>query len=97
MNDGLRKIAGALAAADSVAHVAFLSLFGWRFFKNDDWGRYANIPLVIVAFIGLAAGTLGWILIRYGGKTKAGRLGFWGVALSTGLAAILLFLASWTG
>jgi hypothetical protein len=97
MNDGLRRIAGALAAADSVAHIAFLSLFGWRMFRGDDWGRYANVPLIIVAFIGLAAGTLGWLLERYGGKTKLGRLGFWGVALSTALAAALLFFASWMG
>jgi hypothetical protein len=97
MNDGLKKIAAALAAADSVAHIAFLSLFGWRFFARDGWERYANIPLVIVAFVGLAAGTLGWLLVRYGGNTKVGRLGFWGVALSTGLAAVLLFFASWMG
>ena len=46
---------------------------------------------------GAPAGTLGWLLVRYGGKTKAGMLGFWGVALSTALAAVLLFFASWMG
>src|SRR5262252_756754 len=96
MSSGLTKAAGALAAADSVAHVAFLSLFGWRFFSWDGIGRYANIIFGIIALVGLALGTLGWLLVKTGGRTRAGRLGMWGVGLSTALAAVLLLFASAT-
>jgi hypothetical protein len=96
MSTGLNKAAGALAAADSVAHIAYLSLFGWRFFARDGIGSYANIIFGALALVGLALGTVGWLLVKTGGRTRVGRLGFWGVALSTALAALLLFIASAT-
>ena len=96
MSIGLKRAAGALAAADSVAHLAFLSLFGWRFFSWDGVGRFANVFFGVFAMVGLGLGTVGWLLVKYGGATRAGKLGFWGVALSTLLAAVLLVIASLT-
>ena len=94
MSTGLQKAAGALAAADSVAHIAFLSLFGWRFFAWDGIGRYANVFFGTFAMVGFALGAVGWLLVKTGGRTRIGRLGFWGVGLSTMLAALLLVIAS---
>jgi hypothetical protein len=93
----IRKAAGALAAANGVAHVAFLSLFGWRMLASGPLGRISAILLAVLAGVGLAADVVGWALVKHGGRTKARTLGLWAVALSTALAAALLFAASWTG
>jgi hypothetical protein len=93
---GLTKAAAALAAADGVAHVAFLGLFGWRTVTGGFIGKYVSLACAILALIGLALGTAGWLVLKYAPGKKLKRLGIWGVGLSTGLAGILLVLASWT-
>ncbi len=93
----LQKAATALAAANGVAHSAFLALFGWRLLASGPIGKVAAILFAVLAAIGLASDAVGWALVRHGGRTKVGRMGLWGVALSTAIAAVLLFAASWTG
>jgi hypothetical protein len=51
----------------------------------------------LLALIGLASGVVGWSLVRHGGKSKARTLGLYAISASTGLATILLMVASWTG
>jgi hypothetical protein len=93
----VKKAATALAAANGVAHGAFLALFGWRVLASGPIGKIAAIVFALLALVGLASDAVGWALVRHGGRTKVGRMGLWGVALSTALAAVLLFAASWTG
>lgn len=93
----LQKAAGALAAANLVAHVVFLSLFGWRVLTSGPIGKVTAIVCAAIALAGLASGGLGWALVRHGGRTKLRTFGLWGIALSTTLAGVLLFVASWTG
>jgi hypothetical protein len=93
----LKKAATALAAANGVAHAAFLALFGWRFMVSGPVGKITGMVFAILAILGLASDAVGWAMVKHGGKTKIGRMGLWGVALSTALAAVLLFAASWTG
>jgi hypothetical protein len=94
---GLVRVAKALSAANGVAHVVFLSLFGWRFLFAGPLGKMVSIPCGILALVGLAADVVGWSLIRAGGGTRIGKYGLWAVAASTGLAAVLLVVASVTG
>ena len=93
----LQKAATALAAANGVAHAAFLALFGWRVLVSGPVGKLTGIVLAVLAAVGLAADAIGWAMVKGGGRTKVGRMGLWGVALSTAIAAVLLFAASWTG
>jgi hypothetical protein len=93
---GVIGAAKALSAANGVAHVFFLSLFGWRFLFSGPLSKIVSIPCAILAFTGLAADIVGWSLIKAGGKTKIGRYGLWAVAGSTALAAVLLVVASLT-
>jgi hypothetical protein len=94
---GLQKAAAALAAANGVAHVVFLSLFGWRMLTSGPIGKVMAIVCAVLAFVGLVSDGVGWALVKHGGKTRVRTLGLWAVALSTALAAVLLFLASWAG
>ena len=91
---GLQKAAKALATADGVAHVAFFWMFAWRVLTAGPIGKTFSIVFVLLAAVGLALDVFGWMLVKHGGRTKAGKLGLWSIALSTGLAAILLVLAS---
>jgi len=93
----LKKAATALAAANGVAHAAFLALFGWRVLASGPIGKVGALVFAAMAAVGLAADAVGWALVKHGGRTKIARMGLWGVALSTALAGILLFIASWTG
>jgi hypothetical protein len=94
---GLQRAAKALAAADGVAHVAFFWMFAWRVLTSGPIGKSVSIVFALLAALGLVADVLGWMLVKHGGRTKAGKLGLWSIAASTVLAALLLVLASWTG
>jgi hypothetical protein len=94
----LVRVAKALSAANGVAHVVFLSLFGWRFiFSFSPIAKMVSFPCAILALVGLAADIVGFSLIKAGGRTRIGKYGLWAVAGSTGLAAVLLVVASLTG
>jgi hypothetical protein len=93
---GLQKAAGVLAAADAVAHVAFLGIFGWRMFTGGIIGKYVSLVLLVAAAIGLLLGVIGWLLMKHAPMKRLKTVGVWGIGLSTGLAGILLFAASWT-
>ncbi|MEO8877539.1 MAG: hypothetical protein ABI461_18230 [Polyangiaceae bacterium] len=93
---GLQKAAGALAAADGVAHIAFFMTFAWRTVAGTGF-RPLQALLVLASMIGIASGTVGWAMIRTGSRGKARQLGMSAVALSTTLAAFLLMMASLTG
>ena len=91
----LDKAAKALATAGGVAHVAFFSLFAFRVVTSSALGKVTNLVFAGLALLGLAAEFVGYSLIRYGGKTRVRRYGFYALALSTALAAVLLAAASW--
>ena len=94
---GLFRAAQALSAANGVAHVVFVSLFGWRFLFSGPLAKVVSLPCAILALVGLAADVVGFSLIKAGGRTKIGKYGLWAVAASTALAAVLLIVASMTG
>jgi hypothetical protein len=94
---GLIRAAQALSAANGVAHVVFLSLFGWRFLFSGPLAKVVSLPCALLAIIGLAADIVGWSLVKHGGKTRFGKFGLWAVAGSTAAAAVLLVMASLTG
>ena len=91
----IEKAAKALATAGGIAHVAFFSLFAFRVVTSSPLGKMANIVFAVLALLGLAAEFVGYSLIRYGGKTPARKWGYYAIALSTALAAVLLAAASW--
>jgi hypothetical protein len=91
------KAARALGAAMAVAHLAFLSMFGWRLVAGaNPFGKVVSVVCVVLAILGLAAQFVGWSLLKFGGRTPARRLGLMAIALSTTLAGVLLFAASFT-
>jgi hypothetical protein len=94
---GLVRAAEALSAANGVAHVVFLSLFGWRIFFSGPLTKVVALPCAIFAILGLASDVVGWSLIKYGGKTRIRKFGLWAVAASTAIAAGLLVVSSLTG
>jgi hypothetical protein len=94
---GLIRAAQALSAANGVAHVVFLSLFGWRFLFSGPLAKVVSLPCAILAMVGLVADIVGWSLVKHGGKTRVGKYGLWAVAGSTAVAAVLLIVASLTG
>lgn len=85
-----------LATADGVAHLAFFTLFSWRVVAGSGF-RIVQGVFAFLALLGFGGGALGALLIKHGGKTKAGKMGLWLVASSTGLAGVLLVLANLTG
>ncbi len=91
----IEKAAKALATAGGIAHVAFFSLFAFRVVTSSPLGKAANVVFAVLALLGLATEFVGYSLIRYGGKTAARKWGYYAIALSTGLAAVLLAAASW--
>ncbi len=92
----LDTVAIALASAGFVAHFAFFSLFAWRTVFCFGLGRYAHMAFATVAAVGLASSFLGGILVKYGARTKAARLGIALVALESALASCLLVVAAYT-
>ncbi len=94
---GLVHAAQALFAANGVAHVVFFSLFGWRFFFSGPLSKMVALPCAIFALAGLAADVVGWSLVKYGGKTRVRKYGFWGIGVSSAIAAGLLIVSSITG
>jgi hypothetical protein len=93
----IEKAAKALATAGGIAHVAFFSLFAFRVVSSGAAGKVMNLVFAFLAVIGLVSEFVGYSLIRYGGKTPVRKYGFYAIALSTALAAVLLAAASWTG
>src|ERR1019366_7477086 len=94
---GLVRAAQALSAANGVAHVVFLSLFGWRFLFSGPIAKMVSLPCAILALVGLVADIVGWSLVKHGGKTRVTKFGLWGGAASPAVAAVLLVVASLTG
>src|ERR1700722_8978424 len=94
---GLERAAGALAAADTVAHVAFLALFGWRSLTRFGPLRFVAGVLAALAGLGVVLAFVGGLLAKHGRRTPAAKVGHWAIAGSTALAAGLLRGASWTG
>lgn len=90
----------ALASAGAVAHGAFFVLFAWRVATAGVFGvlgRFGYMALALGALIGLVSNLVGWSLVRHGGRIRAQKYGLMAIALSTGLAAVLLGFASFTG
>jgi hypothetical protein len=95
---GVIGAAKALSAANGVAHLAFLSLFGWRFLFSGLFSKFfVSLPCAILALAGFVADVVGFTLLKAGGRTRVGKYGLWAVAGSTALAAVLLVVASLTG
>lgn len=85
--------ARALGSASSVAHVAFLSLFVWRFIVGRGF-RVVSAVWAVLAVAGVAMSFVGGSLIKHGGRTKARTIGVWLVGASAALASLLLVMAS---
>ena|SRR5579862_6490854 len=94
---GLVRATQALSAANGVAHLIFMTLFGWRFLFSGPLAKLVSLPCAILAMIGLVADIVGWSLVKHGGGTRVSKFGVWAVAASTAVAAILLVMASLTG
>ncbi len=90
---GLQKAAGALAAADGVAHIAFFAMFAWRTVVGSGF-RVIQALWAFLALLGMGASAVGWALMRGNARGKLHRLGSSAVATSTALAAFLLMVAS---
>ena len=95
--NGLKRAAKALATADGVAHFAFFWMFAWRVLTAGPVGKSFSMIFALVAILGIVADVVGWMLVKHGGRTAAGKLGLWSIALSTALAALLLVVGSWMG
>jgi hypothetical protein len=93
---GLERAARALAAGDTIAHAAFLALFGWRSLTSFGPRRFVAGFLALVALVGMILAFVGGLLTKYGRRTPAAKVGNWAIAGSSGLAAVLLLFASWT-
>jgi hypothetical protein len=94
---GLVRAAQALSAANGVAHLVFLSLFGWRLFFSGPLSKMAALPCALFALLGLVTDLVGWSLVKHGGKTRVRKFGLWAVAASTAISAVLLVVSSLTG
>jgi len=92
----LQNAARVLATADSVAHAAFFSMFAYRTVAGSGL-RFVQGICALLAGLGFAAGVVGSMLIKHGGKTKVRTIGLYAVALSTALAGVLLVMANFTG
>ena len=95
-SSGLQRAAKALATADGIAHIAFFSMFAWRIITSGPIGKSLAIVFALLSIVGLFSDVVGWMLVKHGGRTPAGKVGIWAIALSTALAAVLLVVASWS-
>ena len=95
-NDKVSAIATTLAAACTIAHVSFFTLFAWRVIGRAGMGSLAWALLALCALLGLGCNAVGYYLIRNGGRTPARKWGYWAIATSTGLAGVLLAIAAVT-
>jgi len=93
---GLQRAAKVLATADGIAHAALFALFAWRTVTGSGF-RVVQGIFALAAALGFAAGVVGSMLIRYGGRTKIRSIGLYCVATSTALAGALLVMANWSG
>lgn len=84
----------ALAAAGGVAHGAFFMLFAYRVIGRDGIGTVGWLILAGLAGLGLALNAIGYMLVKKG-DTVPRRWGYLAIAGSTGLAGLLLGIASW--
>lgn len=84
----------ALAAAGGVAHAAFFMLFALRVIGREGIGTLGWLVLAALAGLGLALNFVGYILVKRGDRGPR-RWGYLAIAASTGLAGILLGIASW--
>ena len=90
---GLQKAAGALAAADGVAHIAFFAMFAWRTVVGSGF-RVIQALWAFLALVGMGSGAVGWALMRGPNRGPIRKVGSSALALSTTLAAFLLVVAS---
>jgi hypothetical protein len=95
-NDKVSAIAKTLAAACALAHVSFFTLFAWRVIGRGGMGSVAWALLALGALVGLGLNAVGYYLIKHGGRTPAGKWGYWAIAASTGIAGALLAIAAVT-
>lgn len=84
----------ALAAAGGAAHAAFFMLFALRVIGREGIGTLGWLVLAALAGLGLALNFVGYILVKRGDRGPR-RWGYLAIAASTGLAGILLGIASW--
>ena len=84
----------ALAAASGVAHGAFFMLFAYRVIGRDGFGTLGWLILAALAGLGLALNFVGYMLVKRG-DTIPRRWGCLAISASTGLAGVLLGIASW--
>lgn len=94
---GLDRAATALATAGGVAHAAFFALFAWRVVSGGFLMKWFNVAFSVCALVGMVLNFVGWALLRNGALKPVRKIGMTAIALSTGLAALLLAVASWTG
>jgi hypothetical protein len=92
----LERASNALATGATAAHLAFLALFGWRSLASFGPFRFVAWAFMALALLGAVLGFVGGLLTKYGRRTPAAKVGYGAIALSTGLAAMLLVFASWT-
>lgn len=83
-----------LAAASGVAHGAFFMLFAYRVIGREGIGTIGWLVLAALAGLGLALNAVGYILVKRGDKLPR-RWGYLAISASTGLAGLLLGVASW--
>jgi hypothetical protein len=91
---GLDRVITVLGAADAIAHLAFFWIFAWRAISSDMLGRVASIVWAVLAALGLAGAIIGRLVVKYGGRTPARRVGVLLIGASTALAGFLLVVAS---
>jgi hypothetical protein len=92
----LERVAGAMATAATVAHLAFFTLFAWRSAVRFGPTKPVAFVMAGVALLGLVLSFVGGLLAKYGRRTPAAKVGHMAIAGSTALAALLLVVASWT-
>ncbi len=81
-----------LATAAGVAHGIYVVLFAGRIVTGTMM-RWLAAACAAIALVGVATSFVGGLLLRYGGRTPARRVGVWCIAFSTALAAFLLLFA----
>lgn len=92
-SSAVERAAMALATAGGVAHAAFFTLFALRVIGRDGIGTVGYAILALFALAGIALNFIGFWLVR---MSRARRIGYLAIAISTALAGALLAVASWT-